>query len=390
MDALSRILGLLAVVTWLAVGALGMETLERPEHLPWALLLWSAFGVLLVWSLVRPLPMAPYLGLQSLLITGLMGLGRAWNPFPVLFFLLSTQAALMYPLRRTLVWTLGFGALSFAVLTAKAGWATGLLGTAVFASGYAFFAVFAHALRQAQEAQAQTQRLLDRLREANERLRAYARQSAALAVAEERNRMARELHDTLGHHLTVAAVQLEAAQALVHQDPERAARLMATVQEQIRQSLAELRLTVTALRQPVEDLAQAVQDLARRFAEATGLTLHVHMEGDLHHLPPAHRLLLYRAVQEGLTNIQRHARARTAWLHLARQGTAVRLILEDDGVGPRPPATPRQGWGLKGMAEAAARLGGTARLEPREPTGARLELVLPLDEDERPTPGGVP
>ncbi len=375
----SALLNLTALFTWLAVGALGLHTLSPQAPWPWPLAAWLAFGLLLVWNFLSNYPHPHgYLALQTLLTAFLMAYGPAWNAFPLLFFLLSAQGVLLLPGRQVALWIALFVAVTFGFAATQDSLTAALLGTPAFAAGYLFFAAFGYALRRAQQSQAETQRLLRELQAAHERLRAQAAQAAALAVAEERNRMAQEMHDTLGHHLTVAAVQLEAAQALVKQDPDRAAALITTVRAQIRQSLGELRRTVAALRQPVDDLPAALQTLAARFTAATGLPVAVDCQKAPTELPAAHRLLLYRAAQEGLTNVQRHAHARQAWLRLTRQHDGVLLALEDDGVGPPPNPSTQGGIGLRGMAEQAQRLGGYARLLPRPQGGARLEVYLPL------------
>ncbi len=368
----------LALATWLAVGLLGWFTLLQGTTRYAAGGLWLLFGGVLLWMARKGTYGPRYFALQTVLVMSLLLLAPVWSPFPILFFLLSAQASLVFPSRQAWKWVALFALLTAGVFGFRVQGGSGLAATAVFAVGYFFFATFAQALRREQEARSQAQQLLHELRTAHERLRAYARQSAALAVARERNRMAREMHDTVGHHLTVAAVQLEAAQALLRQDPERAAQMLANAREQVRQGLQALRRTVAALRPPVEDLKTALEERVRHFVRATGLQVDMEMPEDLSRLPPPHRFLLYRAVQEGLTNVLRHAHARRVWIRLRIEDDRVVLTLEDDGRGPPATLPASRGMGLRGMAEQAAQLGGHARLEAREPGGARLCLELPL------------
>ena len=181
----------------------------------------------------------------------------------------------------------------------------------------AFFGAFANALLRADAARRESQALLDELQQAHEQLQEYALRAEEMAVVEERNRLAREMHDTLGHRLTVASVQLEAAQRLCPTDAERAAGLVGTVREQVREALGELRGTVATLRSPVEadlQLRSALRRLMDHFEEATGLTIHRVLPDEMPPLPDAHRLALYRAAQEALTNVQKHAEAsRCGW-----------------------------------------------------------------------------
>ena len=199
-------------------------------------------------------------------------------------------------------------------------------------------------------------------------------------MAEERNRLAREMHDTLGHRLTVAAVQLEGAQRLIPRDPQRAAHMVGTVRDQVREALSELRRTVAALRTPLAadlPLPTALARLAAGFEGATGLAVHLTLPEEMPALPDTHRLALYRAAQEALTNVQRHAQAQDVWLQLARQDETVTLTVGDNGVGA-PVDAERAGFGLRGMQERAAQLGGELALESRPDGGAQLFLRLPL------------
>jgi len=189
------------------------------------------------------------------------------------------------------------------------------------------------------------------------------------------------MHDTLGHRLTVASVQLEAAQRLCPTDAGRAAGLIDTVREQVREALAELRGSVAALRTPVEadlQLRSALWRLMNHFEEATGLTVHHVLPNELPPLPDAHRLALYRAAQEALTNIQKHAQAQQVWLALTSSKDAVALLVGDDGQGITYSAD-RGGFGLLGLRERAEQLGGELHLEPRPGGGTQLSLRLPTE-----------
>jgi signal transduction histidine kinase len=236
--------------------------------------------------------------------------------FSILFFIMSAVVALFFRQRYAILWIVVFSLVSAGALVVLRGLADGLRGSLPNIAGYFFFGTFADALRQAHLARQNNARLLEQLRSANRQLQEYAGQVERLAIVEERNRLAREMHDAIGHQLTVAAVQLEGAQRLIPRDPERAGRMVGTVREQVREALNELRRTVAALRQPPaieRPLPEALQQLALSFQAATGLRVHLALPDDTRELPPAHRLALYRAAQEGLTNIQRHAHAQDAW-----------------------------------------------------------------------------
>jgi signal transduction histidine kinase len=261
----------------------------------------------------------------------------------------------------------------------------GLIGLFLYGVFYAFIAAFANVLARADAARRQSQALLAELQQAHEQLQEYALRSEELAVVEERNRLAREMHDTLGHRLTVAAVQLEAAQRLCPSDAEKAASLVGTVREQVREALGELRSTVATLRTPIEadlHLLSALRRLTDHFEKATGLTVHRVLPKELPTLPDAHRLAFFRAAQEALTNIQKHAEASQVWLVLSSEEGAVTLLVTDDGKGISSSAG-QTGFGLQGLRERAGQLGGELHLEPRTGGGAQLSLRLPLSGDDR-------
>lgn len=344
-----------------------------------------------------------FIALQGLIVAVLVlqtGIGFS---FYILFFILSVNAAIHYPLRWTLLWIASFILVTAFLNVRGGGWERLLLDTAVYGAGYLFFGITTNALRSAQLAQTQNERLyrqqtylvaqqkqlleqqtalLGELQDKNKQLQEYAQQVETLVVVEERNRLSREMHDTLGHRLTSLVVQLEAAQRLLPEQSERAARMLGEVRQEIRQALAELRQTVGRLRDPVEtelDLPHALRRLAEKFQVASGLQIHLELPQDPCLLEPAQRLALYRAVQEGLTNIQRHAQAGEARLRVTCTHDEIRMELQDNGQGLHPvgaEASP-PGFGLRGLSERAASLGGEVRLENAPGGGAVLTLRLP-------------
>ena len=247
-------------------------------------------------------------------------------------------------------------------------------------TGYFFFALVGGLMREALLARERSESLAVELRAANEQLVALGLQTQQLAVLEERNRMARELHDSLGHRLTVAVVQLEGAQRLVPSDPERAGRIIGQMREQMKEALADLRRAVATLRTPLEDdlpLARAITLLAQSFEEGTGVKVTLNLPEALPELPPAHRLALFRTAQESLTNAQRHGAATHVWLDLLVEARSITLTARDDGKGLAA-TSPDNGFGLVGMRERAAHLGGTIELDDNPDGGARVVLHLPL------------
>jgi signal transduction histidine kinase len=214
------------------------------------------------------------------------------------------------------------------------------------------------------------------LAEANERLRGYAAQAEQLATIQERNRLARDIHDGVGHHLTVVQMLLEAARAVIRTaDPERLDTMLAKAQEQSGQALAEVRRSVAALREHRPVLADALQTLAAEATEA-GVPTELDVRGEVRPLRAEVEESLFRAAQEGLTNVRKHADASSTTVVLDyRQADQVRLEVRDDGRGL--PETPAPGFGLTGLRERTASLGGRVSLDPAGDTGLNLTVEVP-------------
>lgn len=325
-----------------------------------------------------------YLGVQGSLVTVLMWLAPGWTMFPTLYCLFTVQAILFLTSNPGTLWVAAYILATAASFGLSFKWEEGLIALLIYGGINTFFGAYANALLRANAARRESQALLAELQAAHEQLQEYALRAEMMAVVEERNRLAREMHDTLGHRLTVASVQLEAAQRLCPTDSERAASMVGTVREQVREALTELRATVAALRAPVAadlQLRSALRRLTVDFEEATGLTINQVMPTEMPPLPDAHRLALFRAAQEALTNIQRHARAQQVWLVLTAGEGTVTLLIGDDGKGVSL-SSGQTGFGLQGLRERAERLGGEVHLEPRPGGGTQLSFRLPLPQEE--------
>jgi signal transduction histidine kinase len=207
-----------------------------------------------------------------------------------------------------------------------------------------------------------------------------------LAAAEERTRIARELHDVVAHGLSLMVVQAEAAEELLDRSPAAAVTPIQRVQTTGRQALDEMRRLLGVLRVDGAPTGTAPQpglhrlpELAREAADL-GLAVDLRCTGELADLPPGLQLTGYRIVQEALTNTRRHAAARTARVEVTRTDDALRLEITDDGRGPAgaPP-----GHGLIGMRERAALYGGTLHTGDAPDGGFRVLAVLPTGEPAR-------
>jgi signal transduction histidine kinase len=220
------------------------------------------------------------------------------------------------------------------------------------------------------------QRSRGELAEAHAKLRDHAAQAERLATAQERNRVARDIHDGLGHSLTVVQMQVKAARAVLPADPGKADAVLAKAQEQAETALAEVRRSVRTLREPraIPPLPEALQALAEE-TSATGVTARLTVTGTERPLSEEQREALYRAAQEGLTNVRKHAGAETVAIVLDYAAAAVRVEVRDDGRGSDggEPA----GFGLVGLRERAAHLGGELAFTSTPGGGSALTMEIP-------------
>ncbi len=355
---------------------------------------WPAAGLSVAFALLffadtwicalRPRMAYFYMAVQTLLVLALLLLVPQFGFLIIMYFVLSVQLRLLFPERTGIIWIGAFALASASYLVRVAGWADTLFILPIYLGGFFFFAAFARQTARAEAARRESQGLLDELQKAHDQLQEYAAQAEELAVVEERNRLAREMHDTLGHRLTVAAVQLEGAERLIPGDPDKASRMVRTVRQQVKEALSELRRTVATLRAPVEadlSLPRALRRLATGFESATGITMHLMAPDELPELSSAQRVALYRAAQESLTNIQRHAQARDAWLQLSSQNGTMTLVVRDNGVG-LPDSAGLSGFGIRGLRERALQLGGGFTLQPRPGRGTQVSFHLPLGQEQ--------
>lgn len=207
-------------------------------------------------------------------------------------------------------------------------------------------------------------------------------QSREVAVLEERNRLAREIHDTLAQGLTGIVIQLEAAERLAGRQPERMAACLERAKQLARRSLEEARRSLWNLRPtPLEgrSLEDALREEVNRLNEQEGLEAHLVVRGQVPKLPTGDEVHLYRIVQEALTNVRRHARASRVVVELAAEETAIRLTVADDGIGGVTLGS-RSGFGLVNMRERASLLDGELHIESPPGGGTRVVVRVPLKE----------
>ncbi len=203
----------------------------------------------------------------------------------------------------------------------------------------------------------------------------------------EREQLARDLHDTVAHHVSAIAIQAQAGRTLAGLHPDRAAAALEVIEESASRTLAEMRKMVGVLRdadEPERAPQQGVADIPR-LARATGdwPRIDVKLTGDLDDLNPSVGAALYRLAQESITNASRHARHATRIaVHVAGEADHVRLTVLDDG-DTSAAGRGSTGFGLVGMTERATLLGGTLDAGPRSDQGWTITAVLPRDGEGR-------
>jgi signal transduction histidine kinase len=230
----------------------------------------------------------------------------------------------------------------------------------------------------------------EELKQANAQLRQSAAEIERLAMAQERSRIARDIHDSLGHSLTALNIQLEGALKLAEKNPQQAQTFLTEAKRLGSVALQDVRQSVATLRgDPLQgnSLESAIATLFENFQQTTGIqpcsTLQL-PDG----LSPPTCMALYRILQESLTNIVKHAQATTVTVAIIPHGNQLTLTVEDNGRGFQLSRT-GTGYGLQGMRERAETAGGSLSLTSQPGQGSRLTVTLPISKmtyDSR-TPG---
>lgn len=262
-------------------------------------------------------------------------------------------------------------------------WIPFVQSTLVFGSAVFFAAVFTDISIRDTRRREQIEHMAADLEKANSDLKAYAGKVEELAAAQERNRLAREIHDGLGHYLTALNLEAKVASALVNQDPGRAQESLSKIQAMVLEALADVRRSVAALRSeplPWISLLEALESLVSE-SRASGIPTYLTVEGVTHPLPAAHELTIYRAVQEALTNARKYAQAKKINIVLKYCHQQVLLHIQDDGIGCilniDDLKNLKNNFGLFGLRERVLLLGGSMNLQTAPGQGFCLEIGLP-------------
>ena len=306
---------------------------------------------------------------------------RLWLVFPFLSVPLIL-VAWQYEYRHVVIYCLSTAIFeTLLILTIQRPEGRGLASEAeMILARSAFFILVGYIVSNLVEEQREQRRALA---EANQKLLRYAATLEELTISQERNRLARELHDTLAHTLAALAVQLEAIATVWQATPERAARMLDRALDTTRSGLDETRRALQSLRAtPLDDLglALAVQHLAQNVAERGGLALEANIAKRIPALSPEVEQCFYRVTQEALDNVAKHAGAQRIAVTLQEDNGQLLLTVSDDGVGFATDAVASEyRFGLQGMRERAELIGATLEIEssPGQGTTVRLQKEVP-------------
>jgi signal transduction histidine kinase len=307
------------------------------------------------------------------------------TPFVIFFFVMLVLVAWQYSFRYVLAYVMGLtlyqawlsSPLTNLPLTVDLGWLI-LQAAMMLIVGY----IIVQLVNIQREQRAALADAFEQQTAANRRLQQYATTLEELAISRERNRLARELHDTLSHSLSAVAVQLEAVRSLWPVDPERAQAMLDEADGTVRQGLTEARRALQALRaSPLQDLGLllALQDLAETAAERCGATLGLRLPQQLDtSLSPMIEQGVYRIAQEAMENVVRHSEARSLVVQLTQNAQKLELTIEDDGRGVARGVDGKEHLGIRGMQERATLIGGKLDIIGQGGQGTLVRLTVSL------------
>jgi len=319
-----------------------------------------------------------FLFLEIILLTGATAAGLSRFVFP-LFMVVIAKACLMLDRRGLLI--TGFAAFCAQLVWAaykvvitnptllQHGWSVGAIITTLASSLVMIYAavmvmVLVALLTLSLVSEQQSRLEAERL----------AKEVEALATEVERSRIAREIHDSLGHTLTTLNVQLDVLKLFRRDDPARAEEALRLAKELATQSLTDVRLAVQSIRSPNFSLKDALEALVRDMRQSQDLDVRLNM--DVPDLPPAVSFQLYRVIQECLTNVLKHAQASEVTIEIVGQDGTVNVDVSDNGRGLQDQAG--GGFGIRGMQERVQNLSGSFAIRARHDHGTQVQVVIPL------------
>ncbi|KGG80368.1 hypothetical protein Y919_06535 [Caloranaerobacter azorensis H53214] len=217
--------------------------------------------------------------------------------------------------------------------------------------------------------------LYKELLKAHKKLKEYSDRVEKLTIIEERNRIARDIHDTLGHKMTALIMQLEMSSYMIDENPKKAKQLIEEAKKQAREGLLSIRKVVETLRIN-DNLSQGIdfiKQMADEFSKKTGTDIKLKIKGNQIKIPSNINTVLYRIIQESLTNAVRHGKATKINIEIVFKENSVNFCIRDNGIGVD---NIKEGYGLKGIRERVEHFNGKVKFESRG--GFEVKGYLPI------------
>lgn len=382
---IDRIINLVAYITIVLFTILQMAILTNFRERLISITVMALFAIIWKFWLPKVEGNKFYINLfifvEAIIIVIPVILGINWGIFAYLFFVLSVFAMMQLPLKIGIIWIIIFSIICFVVYTLLGGLYNGILYALLYGVGSFFFGGFGYALSIAIESRKKSEKLLKELSYANEKLKEYAEKVEQLAILEERNRLSREMHDSIGHHLVTVSLQIEILKKIINENPDGAKNLIDLIKNEISVSLEELRNVVKTLRKPVEfdvPIQESIKNIVEKYNRLKNIKINLEIDENIKDLPSDYKITFIRVCQEALTNIEKHSKASEVWIKLEKLENEFKLKIEDNGIG-FPNEFKEGSFGLTGIKERANILNGKVSFENRKEGGAKIVFSLPID-----------
>jgi signal transduction histidine kinase len=322
---------------------------------------------------------AAYLLIQAVLILFILDVSTYEDFYALLFIPISLEAVSFFGRRYGFIWIAGFAIeLISIMLFSDEGPLFGLAMGILYGGICFLFGGFAYQVLKAEAASTRNRRMFDELQAAHHQLQGYADQVANLAVEQERNRLARDLHDSVTQTVFSMNLAAQSARLMLDKEVQRAAGQLQRIEELSSSAQGEIQTLVSQLKPHSltrEGLPSGLQRLAEERATRDGLQVTLELAGE-ENLGETETRVLHAIVSEALTNVVKHSGEHTAIVRLITAGTTPRLEIEDHGTGfdPTSMQDQRGHLGLKSMSERAREIGWRLSVESAKGQGTRLIL----------------
>ncbi len=378
------------ILTYAAAAARSIFQLEERADIPILIGCLAFYLVLLVFEPFLVPRRLAYLhvinGLQTGIALFLMLVIDNLDYFALLVIPPCTQSILYFPRKTAFAWIGGIIIAICATLLISFPIDESIGYIIIYPTAIFLYTALSYLAKQAEEARNRSDKLLADLQVANQKLQEYAEKVEELAAVNERNRLARELHDSVTQIIFGLTLSAQAARILIDRDPPRAALELDHLQVLAQNALAEMRELIQELHphnDTVEGLVPALHQLAAKQKTMSGLTIDLHLKGD-RRLPARMESELLSVAQEAVNNIVKHAQCEHALITLDLEDPKqIHLGIEDCGIGfdaSHPPLLPGH-LGLTSMQERVTALGGTLKIDSQPGKGTRLSVDIVQEQE---------